>query len=152
MVTISSQDLADLHRRRVRRAGIPPDCLSAVGFRIFVPGRIVNPLNQRPWNGWRQAKWTEEWKEKVAGALLAVGYRRGQFDPRAPKRVRFVAHVVKKFDGTDGLRAALKVFPDAMKDYGVLHDDRDSAGHAFVYEQLVDRACPGVEVVVELKS
>lgn len=121
------------------------------GFTIFVTGRLVNPLNQRGWSDWKRSRWTREWKDKVAQALIEIGYREGMLDPATPKRVTFVPHVYQRFDlGTEGLRAALKGVPDALKDARVLNDDRDSAGHEFVYaEQVIDRAWPGVEIRVE---
>lgn len=148
-MTLTSQDLALLRRRQADPTGPPPRrwLPGRRGFMIFVTGHLVNPLGsvRHRMVEYRRRK---TWKEGVANALLALGYRRGDFDPSAPKRITLTAHVVKRFDSIN-LGAIFKPVPDALKECGVIDDDRDSAGHEFVYApQVIDRTCPGVRVEV----
>lgn len=150
-MTPTSQDVALLRRRQ---AGAAPPPTGAWlprrrGFAIFVPGRLVNPLGSVR-HRMVEHKRRKAWQDRVTNALLALGYRRGDFDPAAPKRITLTAHVAARFD-QDNLRAVLKPIPDALKERGVIQDDRDSAGHEFVYApQVIDRACPGVRVEVQM--
>jgi len=150
-VRIDAADLERLQRRRQAALG-PRGRLFPDGCLLFVPGTLRNPLNDRKLDDHHaRAAWRRLWRDKVADALLEVGYRRGQWDPAAPKRVTIVGHVRRRFDlATDGLRAACKPIPDALKLVGVIDDDRDSAGHEFTYDQVVDRLWLGVEVHVRL--
>lgn len=148
MVRITPGELDMLRRRRAKPAR-PPSLRLPGGFVIFVPGALVNPLNKKPKTFGVEIRRRGEWKEKVAQALLEVTYRRGEVDPRSPKRVTLHAHVFNRFDSIDGVRAALKPIPDALQACGVIHSDDDKSGHAFDYGQVVDRAWRGVEVRVE---
>ena len=121
------------------------------GFRIFVPGRLVNPLGSVSSNRMTEHRRREQWKNGVAGALLAIGYRRGDFDPATRKKIAMTLHVAKRFDGLNLMGAVLKPIPDALTQFGVINDDRDSAQHEWVEPiQIIDRACPGVSVEVQL--
>ena len=122
------------------------------GLLIFVPGQLVNPMNASGW-GWRKrSAWAREWKDKVAAALLEVGYHRGRWPAAAPKRIHLRAHVRRRFDSVDNLRATLKPTVDALHaDWcRLIHTDADTGGHVFEYEQVLDRAWQGVELSVRL--
>jgi hypothetical protein len=148
-VNISSQDYALLQRRKAA----PQMARLLPGGVIFcAPGRLVNPLNRL-----KGAHWTKEtvyraaWHEKVAAGLVEASYHRlqGSINPRAPKVVTMRAHVAKLFDSlTEGLQAACKPIPDALKTFRIIHADDDTCGHKFVYEQIVDPHWLGVEVEV----
>lgn len=131
---------------------------------FFVPGKLVNPLNNR--KGWR-AVWavSKGWRERTAViAGLSVPPRSPlRAQPSTPKRVTFQAQVSRRFDD-DGLRAALKPVRDALmpsarsrsrRGYalgcGVIHSDAPDSGHEFLYEQVVDRQNPGVQITIELR-
>jgi hypothetical protein len=52
----------------------------------------------------------------------------------------------------DGLRAGMKPMRDALKDAGLIDDDKPSAGHQFVYGQRIYRANRGVKITVEPRA
>jgi hypothetical protein len=85
-------------------------------------------------------------------ALMALRSRQPPWPAETPKRVTFTASVWNEFDD-DGLAAAIKPYRDACRSMRLIHDDRPSAGHQFVYTQCVargPRAARGVTVHVEL--
>jgi hypothetical protein len=91
-----------------------------------------------------------------------------EIDPSAPKRVKFIAYVPRRFDD-DGLQAALKPCRDGMQESapavirggrtvraaqvgcGIIHSDGIKSGHQFEYRQETtrDRGRGGVFVIVE---
>lgn len=152
MVRISPSDVDMLRRRQQTRAAAPQTewLPGRRGFRIFVPGRLVNPLGEVK-HRMAEHKRREQWKNGVAQALLSIGYRRGDFDPRAPKLVTMTLSVYRRFDTINLQGAVLKPLYDAIVQYGICHDDRDSSGHQFpIPEQKIDRARPGVLIEVQL--
>lgn len=116
---------------------------------MFIHGQLKNLLNVN--NGWRaQIGYRDRWKEAVYRMLVATGYRMGMVDPKAPKRITIVGHVARRFDSkTEGLRAALKPFPDALQHAKIIDNDGDGSAHEFIYDQVPDRACRGVYIKVE---
>ena len=78
-------------------------------------------------------------------ALYAAGWRR---DGKAtePKRITFRACVAREHDD-DNIRAAIKPSRDALVECGVIHDDKPSAGHTFIYEQEVNGKADGLRGV-----
>ena len=84
--------------------------------------------------------------------LMDRGGRGGGVDPAAPKRIHLRAHVRRRFDSVDNLRATLKPTVDALHaDWcRLIHTDADTGGHVFEYEQVLDRAWQGVELSVRL--
>jgi hypothetical protein len=119
---------------------------------IWVPGKLVNPLNAR--QGWK-AVWA---RSKRARSLTATKARWWDMDrnlmwgtigyARIPKRITFVAHVGGKWDD-DNLPAAIKAYRDGLVDARIIHADDPDSGHVFVYRQVIDRAHLGVEIRVD---
>lgn len=74
--------------------------------------------------------------------------------PAQPKRVTFTVYWRSSFDGDDNLRLVCSAAKDALKDCGLVDDDRDSSGHVFLYEQAKPTrkagAVHGICVRVEL--
>lgn len=152
-MSISSADYRLLQRRT---AAPQMSRLLPGGVIFFAPGRLSNPLNRRKGAHWaEESGYRAEWHEKVAAALVEAGYHRvrGSINPRAPKIVKIRAHVTKLFDSlTEGLQAACKPIPDALKGFGIIHADDDGCGHTFDYSQVVDQGWLGVEVEVRPTS
>ena len=115
---------------------------------VFVPGKLVNPLNARMhWAA--QARWAKNWRRTTA---LIVGdmMKRAAWreDATVPKRVTFIAHVARLMD-RDGVIAALKPAVDGLRDARLIHDDDPVSGHEFGDPvQVVDRKGRGVEITV----
>lgn len=128
---------------------VRPDTILAV----FIPGKVQNPLNGSHGHWSKRARWAKTRREKAQMCILvAIRNSIKRFaDPAMPKLVTFTATVWNEFD-SDGLAAALKPTRDALVDMRVLHNDRPSSGHAFIYEQVVARGKksePGVAIRVE---
>ena len=120
---------------------------------VFVPTRLVNPLNERVhWSV--RSKRAKAQRDAVAMAVWAalrdptksihvehirVGLLQWRISakPTTPKRITLVGHVARKFDSHDNLRAALKSVVDGLVDAHLIGDDRDSEGHTFLYDQIV---------------
>lgn len=118
---------------------------------VWIPGKLVNPLNGSHGHWSTRARWAKTRREQAQTVYLAyicVTGRRAV--PSAPKIVTFTARVWNEFDD-DGLRAALKPHRDALKDMRLIQDDRPSAGHEFRYHQQIDRTRRGVAVRVEVR-
>jgi hypothetical protein len=118
---------------------------------FWIPGPIENPLNgslsHAHWT--KRSRWAKTRREKAQMHML-VAFGRGPRSPHTPKHITFRAFTYNAFDG-DGLQAAIKPYRDALKDMRIIDDDRDSAGHRFVYEQEISRgkdAKRGVEISV----
>lgn len=138
-----------LGRRRQQPVKGPGELLA-----VFVPGKLVNPLNASAWGWQKRSRLAKKWKEAVATALFEDDSPLGprlRFAGKAPKSVHFLAHTGGRMDG-DGLQAALKPVRDALVDCGVLSGDADRDGHTFHYAQRIDRAHRGVEIRVRLSA
>lgn len=126
-----------------------------VVLEVWIPGAIVNPLNQSAWGLWKHRRRTRTQREKAAGYLLvALRNARWTVPPATPKRVTFTRTGFNAMD-SDGYQAACKPYRDALMDMAVIDDDRDSAGHTFAYAQRIDRsrkALAGVMIRVELRA
>ena len=166
-MNITRGQAQSLGRKQQRPVRGPDDLIA-----VFVAGRLTNPMNElqsAPWFAGKHARYKRQWKERIAQALFEAGWRRRPRDAfgaiclpsglgemvfrDARKVIHFHATVPKKFDGIDGLRAAMKAFPDALKECGVVQDDRDSAGHVWEYHQTASRKLPaGVEIRVRLRE
>jgi hypothetical protein len=151
MGSVTKEEYESLLARK-SRARQQPERQAGELLAIFVPGRLVNPLNAHAW-GWRKRSRTAKaWKERVAVALLEDDWGRValRFGPApAPKAVHFHAHVFNRFDG-DGLQAACKPIRDALVECGVISGDADRDGHSFTYSQQIDRKNRGVTIRVRL--
>ena len=55
------------------------------------------------------------------------------------------------FDEHDGLRNACKPLVDGLVRARVIHDDAPSAGHLFLYTQVINRTDRGVLITVTLR-
>lgn len=142
--------------------------LTADTLTVFVPVRLVNPLNTRE-------HWAKRWdrssrqREAVAMAVWSalrdprnsmiveqvtpntMGTRlhwRITAKPTTPKRITLVGHVARKFD-TDGLQAAMKSVRDGLQDCGLIHTDGPDSGHTFTYDQVVKKPL-GVTITVAM--
>ena len=138
---------------QVRRLGLKYDQPTRAPGELvtcFVPGRLVNPKNAGiVWRNKVWGRYNREWRERTWDALLLVGYHGG---PAGPKRVAFHATVPSKMD-SDGLALACASIRDALITAGIIDDDRDSAGHEFIYSQTAKRkdVTHGVEIRVRLR-
>lgn len=122
------------------------------GVKMFVPGKLVNPLNGSHGH-WRVgARYRKGWREKVKLLWLEMRLERvGITAPEVPKFIVLTAYVWNLFDSHDGLRAALKPCVDGLVDAGIIHSDADRAGHRFVYAQEIRRKRRGVQIAVEVE-
>lgn len=111
----------------------------------FVVGRPTNPLNGGQRSYMKHARLRKEWREKTAHHLLPFLRGRGSFSWRAdaPKIVTFTVYAFNMYDA-DALGAVCKSVRDALKDMGVIQDDRPSAGHTFHYTQAKPTRTAGV--------
>lgn len=86
------------------------------------------------------------------GGNFATGF--WPWTPAQPKRVTFTVYWRSSFDGDDNLRLVCSAAKDALKDCGLVDDDRDSSGHVFLYAQAKPTrkagAVHGIAVRVEL--
>lgn len=122
---------------------------------VWIPGALVNPLNESAWGLWKHRRRVKTLREKAQACLLEAIHRTGwNLPPSAPKRITFTRTGHNLMD-SDGYQAACKAYRDALTDMGVIDDDRDSAGHTFAYAQRLDRsrkALAGVMIRVELRA
>lgn len=123
---------------------------------IFIPGKLVNPLNGSHGHWSRSAKYREGWRRSVIDHAVLEHWRETFPLPASDKRITFRAHVWNLFDEGDGLPATCKPIRDALgpgkpgkRGAGIIHSDAPDSGHRFVYEQVVDRKHPGVEITIE---
>ena len=79
--------------------------------------------------------------------------RKHGIDPKTPKLVTFTAHVGAEFD-EDNLASSLKPVRDALQDMKIIDNDKPSAGHRFVYEQVypTPRQSRGVRIDITEKG
>jgi hypothetical protein len=171
MPSLTRAEAAALGRRADQPVKAPGELLC-----VFVGGALVNGKNQS--RGWQMKAWgryKREWKERVAQALLEIGWRRvlhgpptpllprttlvvqgGGFvnsfviDARLPKRVTFEAHTRNAMD-SDGLQLAIVPIRDALVECGVVSGDAERDGHLWEYAQKIDRAHRGVTIRVSLR-
>ena len=142
---LTKADVAALGRKQQRPVRAEGELLA-----VFVPGKVVNPLNASAWMWQKRSRLAKQWKERVALALLEdyrALFRFGNEGSRRPKRVTFLARTWNTLD-TDGLAASIKPLRDALIECGVIHSDAPGSGHEFVYAQTIDRARRGVEIRV----
>lgn len=120
----------------------PPLEVTDRHFCLFVSTTLVNPLNTRAhWTmtAARVARQREATKVSVWGACLDPrGLRWRIVNRRAAKRIDLRAHVMRRFDSHDNLRAACKPIVDGLIDARVIADDADVERHVFTYTQIVD--------------
>ena len=124
----------------------------------FARGRLVNGKNAS--RGWQMKAWgryKREWRARTLDALWMAGGRGHDWMSASkwtPKVVTFHAIVPSQFDG-DGLQLACAPIRDALVTAEIIDDDRDSAGHSFVYTQEARRKAGtvyGVSVRVRLRG
>lgn len=125
---------------------------------VWIPGALANPQASGARGHWsKHATIARRQREKAQTYLLLETRRRGQpwsHKPEKPKTITFTAYVHNAYDD-DNIRAALKPTRDALKDMLVIDDDRPSAGHHFIYDQVVSRgknAKRGVEIRIALEE
>lgn len=144
---VTSAELAGLKRKREQPARTEGELLA-----IFVPGRLLNPLNASAWVWQKRSRYAKQWRERVADALWDVAGQRDHMTTGAivlsPKRVKFLASTHNRMD-SDGLQAALKPIRDALIECQVITGDADKDGNVFEYDQKIDRTRRGVEIRVE---
>ena len=137
---------------------------------VWIGGILQNPKSQH-WHWSRHRKWAAGWREVTAWVC------RGLVDapPEAPKHVRLIAHVRRKFDASnlpmvlspilDGLQAprrgkirrkvdkpTKRLYSVKSPDWpgaGVIDDDGNPA-HRIEFAQVLDRERQGVEVCVQV--
>jgi hypothetical protein len=136
--------------------GIPEEReATADAFTFFVPVLLVNELNVR------EAHWSPRdirartHRDATASAVLRflrAGPRAWRIEapPEQPKQVQIVAHVRRRFDEQDNLRAACKHVVDGLIDAGLIDDDGPTTGHQFSYTQITDPTHLGAEVTIRL--
>ncbi len=121
------------------------------GLTIFVQGRPWNPLNGGQRSYMKHARLRKAWRERTASRLLShaniITRRdwpyRWPWRPATPKRITFTVYARNAFD-SDNLEAVCKSVRDALKDAGMIQDDRPSAGHTFEYAQVPTRKAGAV--------
>ena len=154
-MNVSRAEYAALQRKRGQPVKAEGELLA-----VWVPGKLVNTKNAR-WYWRRETEYKQQWKERVALALLECGWMRGILPVAAPsslKHVSFLAHTRNAMD-TDGLEVALAPVRDALAECGVITGKRERAGrgdaprdgHEFTYTQRIDRTHRGVEIRVSLR-
>lgn len=117
---------------------------------VFIPGLLASPMNASGYGLWKHRRWAKTWREKAAAFMLYTWGRHAGVDPATPKRITFYARVGAEWDD-DNLRAGLKPVRDALKDMHIVNDDRPSAGHEWLYRQVIVRPRNerGVTIIVE---
>jgi hypothetical protein len=151
------QGYAQRDRRKLLSSmGIaPPSTVAATdgeSIVVFVEGPLHNPMNGSRGTWHKHARWARQWRERTGMVLLAERGR-GRCGPRwpwpssLPKLVLFMAHTGATWDD-DNLRAGMKPLRDALKDAGIIDDDKPRSGHIFSYSQRIDRAHRGVRITI----
>lgn len=125
-----------------------PSVLTKVSF--FVPCELKNYANHGGhWTGkagYQKALRTSAHAIAMQAARSGIQWELGNsFDP---KSISLEAHVWNLFDEHDGLRNACKPIVDGLVRARVIHDDAPSAGHQFLYTQIIDRTQRGVLIEV----
>lgn len=154
---ITAAEAAGLDRKREQPTREPGDLIA-----IFVPGKLLNPLNQSAWIWQKRKRYASGWKDRVATAIFVdqykgqgiVGVNMGwilfalEMREHGPKRISFLASTHNAMD-SDGLQAALKPIRDSLIACGVITGDADKDGNVFEYRQKIDRKRRGVEIRVQ---
>jgi hypothetical protein len=118
------------------------------GLSLRVPWRIVS-------RNVKAAHWAPEAHRRRVRRLATALEVRSQLlhlrelhlDPRAPKRIRFCAHVGRLMD-LDNLDT--KPYLDGLRDAKVIHDDGPQTGHVIeAPTQVLDHAWRGLVITVE---
>ena len=163
MTTLTAAEVRGLGLKRQQPIKEPGELLA-----VFVPGKLRNPMNGSHGHWSKHARWAKTWRERAAWAIFesayqgcgVVGVNMGrallalEMQPEKPKLVTLHAVVPSRFDD-DNLPPCCKPIRDALKDMGVVNDDRPSAGHVFTYTQEARRKAGtvhGVTVRVRLRS
>lgn len=165
-VRVTRDEVAALARREAQetqRAAFPVrEGWSDGALTIFVPGRPRNPLNGSHEHWSKRARWAKGWRERAQMALMReVGQwgvnrvRKWPWNTTTPKRITFTIYGPSRFDD-DNVRAVCKPVRDALKDMCVIDDDRESAGHTFLYAQAKPTrsagAIHGIALRIELAA
>ena len=106
------------------------------------------------------ARHTKDWRARTVTAIYRVRFRSVDgadagfpSSPERPKRITFTVFCRNAFDSDENLRLVCSPLKDALIDMRLIQDDRDSAGHTFIYLQVPSRvkgAALGIAVRVEL--
>lgn len=128
---------------------------------VFVPGRLVNPLNGAHGHWSVPARYRRTWREKVHVAVWAQGrtvvdrnqvHSKEPWRPASePKRITLHAHTWGHLD-PDGLAAACKPILDGLVDAGLIHSDAPDSGHEIAYSQEINRKKRGVHITWEARG
>lgn len=128
--------------------------MSGERLSVFVPGVLRNLDNGRQGNArgayFAKSRYRRAWRDKVrlyVGSVATAAKWRAA--PATPKRITLLARTWNEMDAA-GLAAALKPVEDGLVDAKILHDDRPSAGHVIVREQVRDRRRRGVDIMVSV--
>ena len=116
--------------------------MSGFALTVTIPGRIKS-VGQNRGTRWGKGDYNRKWRF-AAGVIVKEQMRlKGWLgiDPALPKAIVFKSYT-RNFLDDDNLRPAFKPIRDALKDAGVINDDRPSAGHTFDYQQEIDRKSP----------
>jgi hypothetical protein len=150
MPSLTRAEAAALGRRADQPVKAPGELLC-----VFVGGALVNGKNQS--RGWQMKAWgryKREWKERVAQALLEIGWRRVLHGPPTPLLPRTTLVVQGGgFVNSFVIDARLPIVPirDALVECGVVSGDAERDGHLWEYAQKIDRAHRGVTIRVSLR-
>jgi hypothetical protein len=116
--------------------------------RVFVPGRLTNPLNGPHGHWTKHRRWARTWRDATCMRILEAYNRQPIYDATVPKQVTFTLYVARLFD-CDAAPATVKSCRDALIDMRVIHGDSPTHGHSFVYRQVVSPPTKrGVEIHV----
>ena len=152
---ITAAELAAARRRQAQPKREPGELVAC-----FIDRPLTNPMNAKGYGGhWtKHMRWARTWKDAAWSALYETSRKkRDQIawpEATVPKCVSFIAHVSREWDD-DNLRTAMKPARDALREAGVIDDDKPSAGHEFLYSQIVDRTRAGkrgLEIRVRLRT
>jgi hypothetical protein len=107
---------------------------------LFLPGRVINPLNTREAHWGARATWAKRWRESTSEALLSWWHAHGRAEQlalrgavREPLTIRFTLQVSRLFD-PDALAAAAKpVLDELVLCFGTT--DAATASHTVSYFQ-----------------
>lgn len=111
---------------------------------FFVPCRLENHANRREY--WRHERGYQKRVRETTQVLVPLAL---PWEAAVPKSISLEAHVWNIFDEHDGLRNACKPLVDGLVRAGLIHDDAPSAGHQFLYTQIIDRKQRGVLITVQ---
>lgn len=124
---------------------------------VWVSGKLVNTKNARL-HHMAEHRYKAGWRERVAMALLEAGWHTSSariggvapYWPTTPKAISIACNVHALMDSVDGLRVACAPITDALKQCGVIDDDKDASGHSFTFTQELNRERRGITIRVAL--